>query len=178
MEAGTGQVKAWVGGLSHKYFKYDHVTMRRSRFYNKTLRIYAGDGRQNISPCQKFDDIQYTITPGDAGFDLDKEWSPANANELFTGNQYNLYQGLLYSKNSITVRLVKEMGTVQPIRNLLRNLGIPVDMKLPNGSVAVPNLPAICLGAVDLTVMEMTGAYGTFVNNGIYTTYICHKNRR
>ncbi|MCB9310006.1 MAG: transglycosylase domain-containing protein [Lewinellaceae bacterium] len=170
LEAGTGQVKAWVGGLSHKYFKYDHVTMRRS--VGSTIKPFVytqAMAVQNISPCQKFDDIQYTITPGDAGFDLDKEWSPANANELFTGNQYNLYQGLLYSKNSITVRLVKEMGTVQPIRNLLRNLGIPVDMKLPNGSVAVPNLPAICLGAVDLTVMEMTGAYGTFVNNGTFT---------
>lgn len=99
LEAGTGQVKAWVGGLSHKYFKYDHVTMRRS--VGSTIKPFVytqAMAVQNISPCQKFDDIQYTITPGDAGFDLDKEWSPANANELFTGNQYNLYQGLLYSK--------------------------------------------------------------------------------
>ena len=169
MEPGTGHVKAWVGGISHKYFKYDHVTMRRS--VGSTIKPFVytqAMAVQNISPCQTFDDIQYTISPGDAGLHVDKEWSPANANEVFTGNKYNLFQGLLYSKNSITVRLIKEMGTVQPVRSLLGNMGIPVDLRLKNGSLAVPNLPSICLGAVDLTVLEMTGAYGTFANNGTY----------
>ena len=58
---------------------------------------------QNISPCQKFDDIQYTITPGDAGFDLDKEWSPANANELLRKSIQPLPRSTLF-KNSITVK--------------------------------------------------------------------------
>lgn len=124
---------------------------------------------QGISPCQTFDDIQYTISPGDANFEVNKEWSPANANELFTGNKYNLFHGLLYSKNSITVKLVKEMGTVAPIRDLLHNMGIPKDTRLENGSLAVPNLPSICLGAVDLTPLEITGAYTAFANNGTYS---------
>jgi len=86
-----------------------------------------------LSPCQSFDDIQYTIAPGDANFDLIDEWSPANANGEFTGNKYNLYHGLLYSKNSITVRLIKEMGNVQVVRELLDNVGIDKDLALADG---------------------------------------------
>jgi penicillin-binding protein 1A len=146
------------------------VTSRRS--VGSTIKPFvytSAIALQGISPCQTFDDIQYTIAPGDANFQVDKEWSPANANGEFTGNKYNLYQGLLYSKNSITVRLVKEMGNVTIIRELLDNVGIDKDYTLSNGRLAVPNLPSICLGAVDLTLYDMAGAYTSFANNGTYT---------
>ncbi len=166
----TGYIKAWVGGIGHQYFKYDHVNSRRSvgstiKPFVYTTAISLG----GISPCQTFDDIQYTIAPGDANFDLIAQWSPANANGEFTGNKYNLYQGLLYSKNSISVRLIKELGNVQVVRELLDNVGISKDLTLSNGRLAVPNLPSVCLGAVDLTLYEMTGAYTAFANNGVYT---------
>ncbi|MGB4958513.1 MAG: transglycosylase domain-containing protein [Saprospiraceae bacterium] len=169
LEPSTGHVKAWVGGVNHTYFKFDHATMRRA--VGSTIKPFVYTQAMavaNISPCQEFDDIQYTIAPGDAGFEVNQEWSPANATEEFTGNRYNLYHGLLYSKNSITVKLLKEMGTVAPLRDLLHNLGIDKNLKLPDGHLAVPNLPSICLGAVDLTLMEMTGAYSAFGNNGTY----------
>lgn len=177
VDPSSGYIKAWVGGINHKYFKYDHVNSRRQ--VGSTIKpfVYAtAIAVQGINPCQEFDDIQYTIIPGDANFDVDKEWSPANANGEFTGNKYNLYHGLLYSKNSITVRLVKEMGNVQVIRGMLRNVGIDVDYELPGGHVIVPNVPSICLGAVDLSLLEMTGAYTTFANNGMYTEPIFVKN--
>lgn len=169
VEASSGNVKAWVGGVNHKYFKYDHATMRRSVGSTMKPFVYTqAMAVANILPCQEFDDIQYTISPGDPGFDLIEEWSPANATEEFTGNKYNLFHGLLYSKNSITVKLLKEMGTVAPVRDLLHHLGIDKNLRLENGRLAVPNLPSICLGAVDLTLMEMTGAYSAFGNNGTY----------
>jgi penicillin-binding protein 1A len=169
VDPSTGYVKAWVGGLDHKYFKFDHATMRRS--VGSTIKPFVYTQAMavaNISPCQEFDDIQYTIAPGDDGFEVNQEWSPANATDEFTGNKYNLFHGLLYSKNSITVKLVKEMGTVAPIRDLLNNLGIDKNLRLENGHLAVPNLPSICLGAVDLTLLEMVGAYSAFGNNGTY----------
>jgi len=169
MEPGTGYVKTWVGGVGHKYFKYDHVNSRRQ--VGSTIKpfVYASAiAFGNISPCTTYEDIQYTIAPGDALFDLRDEWSPANANEKFTGNPYNLYQGLLYSKNSISVRLVKEMGSVTLIRDLLNNAGIDKEKLHPNGEPIVPYVPSICLGALDLTVMEMVGAYGVWPNNGTY----------
>jgi len=169
VEPATGHVKAWVGGVNHKYFKYDHATMRRSVGSTMKPFVYTqAMAVANISPCQEFDDIQYTISPGDGSFDMIESWSPANAINEFTGNKYNLFHGLLYSKNSITVKLLKEMGTVGPVRDLLHNLGIDKNLRLENGRLAVPSLPSICLGAVDLTLMEMTGAYSAFSNNGTY----------
>ncbi len=170
VDPNNGHIKAWVGGINHKYFKYDHVNSRRQ--VGSTIKpfVYAtAISLQGISPCQQYEDIQYTIAPGDANFDIETEWSPANANESFTGNMYNLYQGLLYSKNSITVRLVKEMGSVSVIRELLSNAGIDTKMRHPNGQLVVPRLPSICLGALDLTLKEITGAYTVFANNGTYT---------
>lgn len=180
----TGYIKAWVGGVNHQRFKYDHVNSRRQ--VGSTIKpfVYAtAIALQGIKPCQTFDDVQYTIVPGDANFDLIDEWSPANANGKFTGNKYNLYHGLLYSKNSITVRLIKEMGTVEVLRDLLRNVGIDVDAEVIGDLPAVPNLPSIGLGAVNLPLMEMVGAYTTFANNGMYTepvfvTHIEDKTRR
>ncbi len=170
VDPNTGHIKAWVGGVGFKYFKYDHVTSRRQ--VGSTIKpfVYAtAIGLMGLSPCQEYEDIQYTIAPGDVELFVDEEWSPANANEEFTGNLYNLYQGLLYSKNSISVRLVKELGNVEVIREVLHNAGIDKNMTLPNGRLAVPRLPSICLGAVDLSLLEMTGAYTTFANEGVYT---------
>lgn len=170
VEPQTGFIRAWVGGVDHKYFKFDNVNSRRQ--VGSTIKPFvytAAMSLQGISPCQQYEDIQYSIVPGDASFYVDEEWSPSNANGQFTGNMYNLYQGLLYSKNSITVRLVKEMGTVSVIRELLDNVGIKKDNKHPNGNDVVPEVPSICLGAVDLTLTEMAGAYTTFANDGQYT---------
>jgi penicillin-binding protein 1A len=169
VEPNTGYVKAWVGGINHKYFKYDHVSMRRS--VGSTIKPFVYTQAMavaNISPCDQYEDIQYTISPADSGFDMVEEWSPANAEEKFTKRKYNLFEGLAESKNSISVKLLKEMGTVAPIRDLLNNLGIDKNLRLGNGQLAVPKLPSICLGAVDLTLMEMSGAYCAFSNSGTY----------
>ncbi len=169
VEPNTGFVKAWVGGINHKYFKYDHASMRRS--VGSTIKPFVylqAMAVANIAPCEQYEDIQYTISPADSGFDMVEEWSPANAEEKFSKRKYNLFQGLSESKNSISVKLLKEMGTVAPVRDLLHNLGIDKNLRLPNGQLAVPKLPSICLGAVDLTLIEMSGAYSAFSNNGTY----------
>ena len=160
VDPSNGHIKAWVGGADHRYFKFDHVTTRRQ--VGSTIKpfVYAtAIGVQGISPCQEFSDRQYTIAPGDASFQVDAEWSPSNANGLFTENMYNLYQGLLYSKNSITIRIVKEMGTIELVRDLLDNVGIDKNERLAGGRLMVPNVPSIALGSVDLSLMQMTGGY-------------------
>lgn len=182
MEPGTGHIKAWVGGINHKYFKYDHINSRRQ--VGSTIKPFvyvSAIAFSGITPCQTYKDIQYSIAPGDADFEVNKVWSPSNASENFSGNPYNLYHGLLYSKNSITVRIVKEMGTIELVRDLLDNVGISKELKHPSGDYIVPKVPSLSLGALDLTVMEMTGAYGTWANEGtfvepIFVTRIEDKN--
>lgn len=169
MEPGTGHIKAWVGGVGFKYFKFDHINNRRQVGSTFKPIVYAtAISTQGLSPCQEFYDIQYSIVPGEGSFYLKEEWSPANATNSFTGNKYNLYQGLLYSKNSITVKLVKELGNVEVIRELANNMGIDKNKRV-NGSLMLPKVPSIALGAADISVIDMTGAYGTFANDGVYT---------
>jgi penicillin-binding protein 1A len=166
----TGFVKAWVGGLDYDYFKYDHCTTYRQIGSTVKPFVYAtAIEYQGINPCTYFPDIPYTISPGEGKFNLAQEWKPDNSTETFTGNPYNLYHGLLYSKNSITVKLMKEMGDVQPLRELLKKVGMNIDKKLSTGELAVPIAPSISLGSVDATLFDMVGAYTVFVNDGVYS---------
>ncbi len=169
MDPTNGYIKAWVGGVGFKYFKFDHVNNRRQVGSTFKPIVYASAiSIQGLSPCQEFEDIQYSIVPGEGNFHLTEEWSPANAVNKFTGNKYNLYQGLLYSKNSITVKLVKELGNMRVVCDLAKNMGIDAD-KMVNGAKLLPEVPSIALGAADLSLLEMIGVYGTFANDGIYT---------
>ena len=81
---------------------------------------------------------------------------------------FTLKQGLQKSINTISVYLMKQIGDVAPVLGLVHNMGIDTSLRYSNGRFQVPRTPSICLGATDLTVMQMTGAYTTFANNGTY----------
>lgn len=175
VEPVTGFVKVWVGGINHKYFKYDHV--RTNRQVGSTFKpfIYAtAIDRLGFSPCYQVYDWAQTIAPGDGYFGLQEEWTPENFSGDYTGELYTLKDGLQRSINTVSVYLMKQIGDTQPVRGLVHNMGIDSSARYPNGRYRVPRAPSICLGSTDLTVMEMTGAYTTFANNGIYNkpTYI------
>jgi len=150
----------WVGGIGNKYFKYDHVNS--SRQVGSTFKpfVYATAISEGISPCHKIQDIRQEIPAGDPHFKLLETWSPGNSDGEFTGKDWTLKDGLKKSKNSISVGLLKEMKSVEPIRDLVNNLGI--DKK------KIPAVPAIILGAAQVNVLEMTSAYATFANYGVY----------
>jgi len=157
----SGYIKAWVGGINHKYFQYDHVTSDRQTGSTFKPFVYAtAIQQQGFSPCYEVDDIAYTIHTGEANFGLLQDWSPQNAGKEFSGERFSLFKGLMFSKNTISVYLMKQLGDVAPVRELVSNLGIDINK--------VPPVPSICLGASDLSVYDMTGAYTAFANNGIY----------
>jgi len=157
----SGYIKAWVGGINHKYFQYDHVTSDRQTGSTFKPFVYAtAIQQQGFSPCYEVDDIAYTIHKGEANFGLQQDWSPQNAGKEFSGDRFSLFKGLMWSKNTVSVYLMKQLGDVAPVRDLVSNLGISIDK--------IPPVPSICLGAADLSVYDMTGAYTAFANNGIY----------
>lgn len=182
MDPHTGYVKSWVGGIDYKYFQYDHI--RSARQVGSTFKpfVYASAiALQGLSPCDKVKDIAYTIEPNEGSFYLSEPWTPTNSNNKYTGESLTLMEGLKQSKNTVSVYLMKLLQSPEPVRDLVRNTGIDVDKKRRNGELYVPSVPSICLGAADLTVMEMTGAYTTFANNGtsskpIYIKKIVDKN--
>lgn len=161
IDPSNGQIRVWVGGINHKYFKYDHI--RTLRQVGSTFKpfIYASAViSQGMSPCQKVVDQQYTIYPGEGQFGLIKPWSPSNAEGKFSNQPMTLFEGLQKSRNSVSVYLMKQLKSTNFVRSLANNMGID--------SSQIPPQPSICLGAADLTVFEMTGAYATFANEGTY----------
>jgi penicillin-binding protein 1A len=165
----TGAIKFWVGGINFKYFQYDHVRINRQVGSTFKPFIYATAIDQlGISPCHPVFDWPQTIKPGDGSFHLNEEWTPQNFNGEYTNEKLTLFEGLQKSKNTVSVYLMKQLGTTEPVRNLVSNMGIDTDSRYPNGQLRVPEVPSIALGAVDLSVMEMAGAYTTFANNGTH----------
>ncbi len=171
VEPGTGYVKAWVGGIDYKYFQYDHV--RTDRQVGSTFKpfVYAtAISQQGLTPCYRMYDQAVTIPAMYERFTNENDWTPKNAKGNYTGRQMTLKEALKNSVNSISAGLMKQMGDTEPLRGLIHNMGIDSTSKRGGGSYRVPKQPSICLGASDLSVWEMTGAYTTFANNGVYLT--------
>jgi penicillin-binding protein 1A len=163
VEPNTGFVRAWVGGVNFKWFQYDHVNTGTRRQVGSTFKpfVYATTiDLRGISPCQQFMDAPVTIAPGDGRFYLTEPWTPKNATGEYSMSMLTLKDGLRQSKNTISVTLMKELGSPEPVREMVAQMGISKEI--------IPQTPSICLGAIDLSVQEMTGAYTTFANNGIY----------
>lgn len=161
IEPQTGYVKAWVGGVNHNYFKYDHI--QNDRQVGSTFKpfLYASAIlHKAMSPCQKVRDQRYTIPAGDSDFGLMKSWSPENWDEKYSNQEITLKTALQKSKNTISAWLMKEIKNPRLVRDLAENMGV--------SRSKIPNVPSIALGAADLSVMDMTGAYSTFANNGVF----------
>jgi len=171
MEPHTGRILAWVGGSDFKWFKFDHVNRNVGRQVGSTFKpfVYAtAIEMQGISPCHQVPDIPVTFPKG--SFGLLQDWTPRNADGKYSREMYTLQRGLRESKNSVTAYIMKQIGTVEPVRDLVANMGIDTGLINPNDphSHRVPRQPSICLGATDLSVFEMTGAYAAFANLGVY----------
>ncbi|MEN9610720.1 MAG: hypothetical protein RLZZ628_1534 [Bacteroidota bacterium] len=163
----NGYIKFWVGGINYKFFQLDHV--RTDRQVGSTFKpfVYGAAVMQGISPCTQIIDEPQTIARGEGSFGLMKDWTPNNSSG-YSKEVYDLFRGLKESKNTISVYLMKTLGSTEPVRTLAHQMGIDSSRKNAFGNYRVPKQPSICLGATELEVLEMTGAYTTFANDGSY----------
>jgi penicillin-binding protein 1A len=156
MDPTTGAVKAWVGGINYKYFKFDHVRQakRQPGSLFKAF-VYGTAMEQDYIPCQKLQDISPTFKlPGG------NTWSPPNAGgDRGSGEWFTLRQALAKSLNSITAQMLQKLGE-QNIVNFAHRAGI---------SSKLDAVPSLCLGVSDCSLYELVGAYSTFVNSGNHT---------
>ena len=156
IEPQTGHVKAWVGGINYKHFQFDAVKQQK-RQVGSTFKpfVYATAINQlNLSPCQKFANIPYTISK--EKYDMPQDWTPKNADNKY-GGEMTLKKALANSVNVITAHLI-DMVNPKNVVTLAKSAGIETD---------IPEVPAIALGSVDLSLYEMVGAYTTFANKGL-----------
>lgn len=154
----TGEVKAWVGGIDYKRFKYDMVK-KGKRQIGSTFKpfVYAtAIDQMHLSPCDTLPNTIYTIPEG--RHHLLKPWTPKNAGNSY-GGMVNLKYALANSINTITARLIDRVGP-EPVIDLIAKMGI--------NTKNIPAVPSIALGTADISVYEMVGAYSTFANQGVY----------
>ena len=154
IDPATGHVKAYVGGIDYRHFKYDHVVDSR-RQVGSTFKpfVYAIAIQEGESPC-----AEYPNTPITIELPTGQTWTPRNSSDHKDGQMVNLKEALAHSINRISARLIQRY-TPAAVVQLVKNLGIESD---------IPAVPSISLGSADLSVMEMTAAYAAFANRGVY----------
>jgi penicillin-binding protein 1A len=156
VEPETGYIKAWVGGLNHKFFKFDHVKQSK-RQPGSTFKpiIYTAAIDNGYSPCYKVQDIPISFYDETSN----TTYTPQNSDGPSTGEFMTLRQALARSINTITAYLMKKLGP-QMVVDYAKRLGF-------KGNIEA--VPALCYGISDVSIYELAGAYSTFANKGIHT---------
>ncbi|MHA6250012.1 penicillin-binding protein 1A [Pontibacter sp. CAU 1760] len=156
MDPHTGYVRAWVGGINHNVFKYDHVRSRRQVGSTFKPIVYAAALEKGIAPCTFFPNQLQTYEAYD-------NWTPKNATGQY-GGEYSMRGALAHSVNTVSAQLIMEAGVDRTVE-LAEKFGI---------SSKLPAVPSLALGTADISLLEMVSAYATFANNGfrVSPTYI------
>lgn len=152
----TGEIRAMVGGRDQS-FKYglNHVTqIRRQPGSSFKPIIYTVALDNGLYPSFPILNQPFSFPSGSI-----KDWSPKNFDRS-TGGFTTLREALMRSLNLVSARLVIE-GHVDlwKVGSYASRLGIKSKLNL---------VPAISLGAAEVTPLELTSAYATFANHGIY----------
>jgi penicillin-binding protein 1A len=149
VDPATGEVKAWVGGINHKYFQYDHCNINTKRQVGSTIKpiLYCLAIDNGYSPCQAVS-LNKTFFPGHGWYGPDR-----------AGGSMPIKTALAYSKNNATVAILKLVG-IEHFVEFAAKLGIVSKMT---------SVPSVCLGVDDISIIEMLRAYTMFPNYGINT---------
>ncbi|MCW6035236.1 penicillin-binding protein 1A [Spirulina subsalsa FACHB-351] len=146
----TGAIRAMVGGKD--YFnkdengEFNRVTQAK-RQPGSAFKpfVYAAAIASGTSPYKTILDAPYVVDG----------YEPKNYNDTYR-DYINLQQALAQSANVPAVRLLVDVGW-NPVIQIARNMGIQSELK-PTYSLA--------LGASEVTLLELTSAYGAFANEG------------
>ncbi len=155
MDPRSGNVKAWVGGIDYKYFKFDNV-YQSERQPGSTFKpfVYVTAIDNGFSTCDRVKDEPVTFhIPGS------RSWTPRNSDGKYSYNDLTLRQALGASVNTVSAKLIKEFGSDKVI-DYARQLGI----KTP-----LANSPSLSLGVSDVKLYELLSGYAVFANGGVYT---------
>ncbi|NBC15831.1 MAG: PBP1A family penicillin-binding protein [Bacteroidetes bacterium] len=150
----NGHVKAWVGGRNLKVDRYDHVAIAK-RQPGSTFKpfVYTAAIDNGYPATYRLRDSLFTYR--DAAGNV---WQPQNSGGDISGRWMTLAEGLARSKNTITGQLILE---IEPSTAAFyaRRMGIQSDLE---------EVPSLALGTSDVTLLEMTSAYATLANGGLY----------
>ena len=150
----SGAVRAWVGSRDHEIEQYDHVAQAQ-RQPGSTFKpiVYATALQQGIPVSKIYTDTPVSIPLGDG-----KTWRPTDMSGS-SGQPMTMWEGLVYSKNTITAQVMQEAG-LDNVAQLARAMGI-TDSKLDK-------VPSMALGTSPVTLLEMATVYATIADEGRY----------
>lgn len=148
MDPYTGEVKAWVGGIDHNYFQYDHVNINTKRQVGSTIKplLYCLAVDNGFSPCGTVSTLPQDF-PGNPHYD-------AGGSKFV---QMPMKTALAKSINNAALYLIKQVG-INAFVDFLRKVGISSD---------IDPVPSLALGVPDISLYEMLRAYTMFPTGGM-----------
>jgi len=153
MDPFTGEIRAWVGGISFKTFKYDHANIKTTRQVGSTIKP--------LLYCQAMEERGFTPEsgiPNQAQYFEGNGWVPAKK-ECPGLPTVSLAGALAHSLNCASAYLMKQVGPAQ-FTSFLQRVGIRTKVDV---------VPSIALGSCDLSLFEMMQAYSIFPGGGFTT---------
>lgn len=155
IEPQTGYVRAYVGGIDFRHFKFDHVTQSRRQVgstfkpFLYTLAMQEG----GFGPCSQVPNTPVSFELADGTV-----WTPRNSSDDRDGEMVSLKWALANSINYVSAFLINRYSP-HALIDLVTRMGITSPMDA---------VPAISLGTPDLSVHEMVGAFATYANKGVF----------
>ena len=153
MDPVTGAVKAWVGGIDFKTYKYDHVNINTKRQVGSSIKpfLYSlGIEDYNFTPETECETSQQYFP----GFG----YVPARA-DRHEGGSMTMASGLAWSINGVAAYIMKQVGPKR-FADYIHQIGIPTK---------IDPYPSMALGACDLSLFEMLWGYTIFPSGGFST---------
>jgi len=149
MDPDDGAIKAWIGGIEFRYFKYDHVKSNRQIGSTFKPFVYLAALENGIDPFDYYANEKVTYHDYN-------DWTPANSDGEY-GGYFSFEGALVHSVNTVSVQMIMQTG-IDGVIELAHNMGI---------TSPLPEVPSLALGAADLSLIEMVTAYSCLVNGGI-----------
>jgi penicillin-binding protein 1A len=144
----TGEVKAWVGGIDFKTYKFDHANINTKRQVGSTFKpiLYTLAVMNGYTP-----ETAVSVDPVNLG------------NKLISDKKYSGERPLNYclaaSINPAAANLINDIGVNRTV-DFAKQCGITSN---------IPPYPSIALGAADISLIEMVRAYTMFPGGGMNT---------
>lgn len=155
----TGFTKAYVGGIDYRYFQYDQI-MQGRRQVGSIFKpfVYTLAMQHGYSPCYEIANVPTSFEYIKPNGVLDTYTPKFSTVAELGGQMITLQQGLSKSMNQASAWVIKQFNP-EAVIDLVRKMGVksPIDPYWP-----------ICVGAVELPVYEVVGAFTTFANKGIW----------
>ncbi len=147
LDSSTGGIQAMVGGIDYKKSQFNRaVQAQRQPGSTFKLFTYTAAIEQKISP-----ESTYSCSPF--------RWQGFTYKPCRTGaSDLSLATGLAQSENPIALRIAKQVG-LDKIVDMARRLGVKSHLD---------KVPGLVLGQSVVNVLEMTGAFGSVGNGGVW----------